>query len=282
LKYADDFGLLRPHFRDALGVGNLKGMTMRANKIKELWRDGKSATLGWLSVSHSFTAEMMARQGFDALCVDLQHGTTEPGAVLPMLQAISQTDTVPFVRVAWNDPASIMRALDLGAYGIIVPLVNTAAEAAQAVAACRYPPVGMRSSGPVRAMHYGGGNYFDYANDEILIMAMVETKEGLENLDAICATPGLDAVYIGPADLSFALDLAPRADNPDPRHLATCDKILETAHKHGKKAVMHCAGAEFARGAIKRGFDMVMLTSDLHSMIAGVRLQLDALHAEAD
>ena len=252
---------------------------MRPNKIKQIWRDGKSATLGWLSISHSFTAEIMARQGFDALCIDLQHGTCEPNDVLPMLQAISQTDTVPVVRVAWNDPASIMRALDLGAYGIIVPLVNNAEEAAQAVAACRYPPAGIRSSGPVRAMHYGGANYFTEANDEIVVMAMIETKEGLANLDAICATPGLDAVYIGPADLSFALDMPPRADNPAPLHLATCDKILAAAHKHGIKAVMHCASADFAAGAVKRGFDMVMLTSDLNLLSAGARQFLDDYNA---
>jgi 4-hydroxy-2-oxoheptanedioate aldolase len=253
---------------------------MRPNKIKQLWSDGKSATLGWLSIAHGFTAEMMARQGFDALCIDLQHGTVETDSVLPMLQAVSQTDTVPFVRVAWNDPAAIMRALDLGAYGIIVPLVNTAEEAAKAVSACRYAPTGMRSSGPIRAAHYGGGNYFSYANDEIIVMAMIETKEGLENLDEICATPGLDAVYIGPADLSYALGLPPRPDNPEPIHLETCDKIRDTAHKHGIKAVMHCAGAEFAAGAIERGFDMIMLTSDINSMIAGARQQLDAFKAK--
>jgi len=252
---------------------------MRFNKIKQMWRDGKCATLGWLSVSHGLTAEVMARQGFDALCIDLQHGTAELNDVLPMLQAISQTDTVPVVRVAWNDPATIMKALDLGAYGIIVPLVNTAAEAAMAVAACRYPPVGMRSMGPVRAIHYGGADYAAHASDEIVIMAMIETKEGLANLEAICATPGLDAVYIGPADLSFALGLEPLGDNPDPLHLATCDKILETAHRHGIKAVMHCASGAFAAGAVQRGFDMVMLTSDLACIIAGVRLQLDALKA---
>ncbi len=253
---------------------------MRPNKIKQMWRDGNCVTLGWLSVSHGFTAEVMARQGFDALCVDLQHGTSEMNSVLPMLQAVSQTDTTPIVRVAWNEPAAIMRALDLGAYGIIVPLVNTAAEAAMAVAACRYPPVGMRSSGPVRAIQYGGADYQSKANDEIIVMAMIETKEGLENLDAICATPGLDAVYIGPADLSFALGLAPRGDNPDPLHLATCDKILKAAHKAGIKAAMHCASASFAAGAVKRGFDMVMLTSDLSCMIAGARQQLDELKAK--
>lgn len=253
---------------------------MRPNKIKQMWRDGKYVTLGWLSISHGFTAEVMARQGFDALCVDLQHGTSEMNSVLPMLQAISQTDTTPFVRVAWSEPAAIMRALDLGAYGIIVPLVNTAAEAAMAVAACRYPPVGMRSSGPVRAIQYGGSDYQAKANDEIIVMAMIETKEGIENLEAICATPGLDAVYIGPADLSFALGMAPRGDNPDPLHLATCDRILAAAHKAGIKAVMHCASAAFAAGAVKRGFDMVMLTSDLSCMMAGARQQLDELKAK--
>ena len=138
----------------------------------------------------------------------------------------------------------------------------------------------MRSSGPVRAVHYGGADYVAHANDEIVVMAMIETKGGLDNLDAICATPGLDAVYIGPADLSFALGLEPRGDNPDPTHLATCDKILKTAHEHGIKAVMHCASAAFAAGAVKRGFDMVMLTSDLACMVTGARLQLDELKAE--
>ena len=253
---------------------------MRPNKIKQMWAEKKCPTLGRVSINNWFTAEIMARQGFDALCVDLQHGTNEMSDVGPLLAAISQTDTTPFVRVKWNEPAAIMRALDLGAYGIIVPLVNTAAEAAQAVAACRYPPIGMRSSGPVRAAQYGGADYVAKANDEMLIFAMIETKEGLANLDAICATPGLDAVYIGPADLSFALGLEPRGDNPHPLHVATCDKIRETAHKHGIKCVMHCAGSTFAAGAVKRGFDMVMLTSDLSCMIAGAKAELAALKSQ--
>jgi 4-hydroxy-2-oxoheptanedioate aldolase len=196
-----------------------------------------------------------------------------------MLQAISQTDTVPVVRVPWNDPATIMKALDLGAYGIIVPLVDTAADAAKAVAACRYPPVGMRSSGPVRAIQYGGADYVAKANDEIVVLAMVETKEGLANLDAICATPGLDGVYIGPSDLAFALGMTPRPDNPDPVHMATCDRIRDAAHKHGIKACMHCASGTFAAAAVKRGFDLVMLTSDLACMMAGARRHLDDLKA---
>jgi 4-hydroxy-2-oxoheptanedioate aldolase len=252
---------------------------VRPNRMKQIWNEGRFITMGWLSVSHGFTAEVMARQGFDALVVDMQHGLTDMNDVWPMLQAISQTDTVPVVRVPWNDPATIMKVLDLGAYGVLVPLINTAEDAAKAVAACRYPPVGIRSSGPVRALHYGGADYIAKANDEIVIMGMIETKEGLANLDAICATPGLDAIYIGPSDLALALGMAPRPDNPDPAHMATCDRIRDAAHKHGKKACMHCASATFAAGAVKRGFDLVMLTSDLASMITGVRRQLDELKA---
>ena len=252
---------------------------MRPNKIKQMWKEGKPVTLGWLSIANSFSAEVMARQGFDALCIDLQHGATGMSDLLAMLQAVSQTDTTPVVRVPSSDPATIMKALDFGAYAIIVPLVNTAEEAAKAVAACRYPPTGMRSSGPVRAMHYGGADYLAKADEEIVVMAMIETREGLANLDAICATPGLDAVYIGPSDLSFALGLPPRMDNTDPLHLDTCNRILEAAHRHGKKACMHCVSAAFAAGAIKRGFDLVMLTSDLSSMVAGARRQLDDLKA---
>ena len=252
---------------------------MRPNKIKQLWSEGKPVTLGWLSLNNPFSAEVMARMGFDALCIDLQHGITELPGLLPMLQAVSQTDTSPVVRVPWNDAAIIMKALDLGAMSIIVPMVSTAAEAARAVAACRYPPVGMRSMGPIRALQYAGADYMANANNEVVVIAMVETKEGLDNLDAICATPGLDAIYIGPSDLSFALGLPPKMDNTDPLHMATCDKIRDTAHKHGKKACMHTVSAAFAASSLKRGFDLVMLTSDINCMVAGARKQLDDLKA---
>lgn len=246
-----------------------------------MWRDGQQVTLGWLSIPNSFSAEVMARQGFDALCIDMQHGLIDFNDVWPMLQGINQTDTVPIVRVPWNEPSVIMKALDAGAYGVIVPLVNTAEEAAAAVAACRYPPVGFRSSGPLRAVLSAGANYLAEANNEIVVLAMIETKQGIENLEAICATPGLDAVYIGPADLSYALGLPPRADNDDPLHLQTCDRIRDVAHAAGIKACMHTASASFAAGALARGFDLVMLTSDVACLTAGARRQLDDLKAGA-
>src|SRR5260370_20846665 len=191
---------------DARGIGEQAGeTTMRKNKIKEMWRAKKCVTLGWLSLSHGFIAAVMARQGFDALCVDLQHGTAEMRDVAPMLQAISQTDTVPVVRVAWNEPAAIMKALDLRAYAIIVPLVNTAQEAAMAGAACRYPPVRLPSNGPVRAGQHGGRGYVANAHDEGVVIAMIETKEGPANLDALFPPPRLHPRPIGPAHPSVGL-----------------------------------------------------------------------------
>jgi 4-hydroxy-2-oxoheptanedioate aldolase len=231
--------------------------------------------MGWLSIADTFSAEVMARQGFDALCIDLQHGMTELGTLLPMLQAVSQTDTSPVVRVPSNDPAVIMKALDLGAFSIIVPMISSAEDAAKAVSACRYPPRGTRSSGPTRAVHYAGTDYLAKADDEMLVIGMVETTEGLANLDAICATPGLDAIYIGPSDLAFALGMLPKPDNTDPKHMETCHRIRDAAHRHGKKACMHCASGAFAAGAVARGFDLVMITSDVLSLMGGVRKQLD-------
>jgi 4-hydroxy-2-oxoheptanedioate aldolase len=206
----------------------------------------------------------------------MQHGLTDMNDVWPMLQAISQTDTVPWCACRGTSRHHHEGARPRG-YGIIVPAHQHRGGRGKAVAACRYPPVGMRSSGPVRAVHYGGSDYVAKANDEIVVMAMIETKEGIANLDAICATPGSTRVHRPPISRS-RWACAP-ADKTDAVHMATCDKIRDAAHKHGIKAVMHCASAAFAAGAVKRGFDMVMLTSDLASMIAGVRRQLDDLKA---
>jgi 4-hydroxy-2-oxoheptanedioate aldolase len=250
---------------------------MRPNRVRQLWRENKTAIGGWLSIPSSFSAEVMAHQGFDWLCVDMQHGIIDYPDAVPMLQAISTTETVPIVRVPWNDPWLIMKALDAGAYGVIVPLINTAADAEAAVAACRYPPAGIRSSGPTRAIYYGGRDYQEHANDEVLCFCMIETKQGIENLEEICSVPDLDLVYIGPADLSLALDLPPRADVEVPIHLQTVQRIRETAHRHGIHAGMHCAGAPFAAKKVQEGFDVVMLTSDVACLAGAAAERLTSL-----
>jgi 4-hydroxy-2-oxoheptanedioate aldolase len=245
---------------------------MRENMIRTRWNEGRCATLGWLAIPNAFTAEVMARQGFDALCVDMQHGLIDYGDLWPMLQAVSQTSTTPIVRVPSHEPGLLMKVLDAGAYGVVVPLVNDAAEAAAVVSVCRYPPVGTRSIGPIRAMHYAGPDYPARANDEILVLAMIETRAGLDAVDEIAAVHGLDGLYIGPNDLAYALGLQPTGtDSEDPVHLAACDRILQAAHRHGKRAVMHCYSGGFAARAAARGFDMVMLGSDLGCLTGGVK-----------
>ena len=152
---------------------------MRINRVKKLWREGKPAVGGWLSIPHCLPAEAMAHTGLDWLCIDMQHGCIDYSDTVPMLTAISTTNVVPFVRVPWNEPSIIMKVLDAGSYGVIVPMVSNRAEAERAVAACRYPPKGMRSNGPNRVLLYAGADYQKHANDEVACIVMVETAEGI-------------------------------------------------------------------------------------------------------
>ena len=154
---------------------------MRINRVKKLWREGKTAVGGFLSIPHVLSAETMAHTGLDWLCIDMQHGCIDYSDAVPMLAAISTTAVTPFVRVPWNEPSVIMKVLDAGAYGVIVPMVSNRAEAERAVAACRYPPKGIRSNGPNRAALYGGADYQKHADNEMLCIVMIETAEGIEN-----------------------------------------------------------------------------------------------------
>ncbi len=235
---------------------------MRPNHVLRSWRNGGQTVGAWLTVNSAFSAEVMAHQGFDWLCIDIQHGAIDYSDAMHMLQAISTTDTVPFVRVPWNDPATIMKVLDAGSYGVVVPLVNNRSEAEAAVTACRYPPLGIRSYGPVRAAIYGGPNYSKWANDEIACIVMIETAKALEHLDEIMSTPGVDVAYVGPSDLAYAVDLDPRGDNDDPKHAETVQRIFETAKRHGVATGIHTSSVEYASRYLKMGFQMVTLSAD--------------------
>jgi len=250
---------------------------MRENTVKSAWKRGKATVGAWLSIPSAYSAELMAHQGFDWLTVDMQHGAIDYADCVAMMTAISTTETIPFVRVPWNDAAIIMKVLDAGAYGVVVPLINTRADAEAAVAACRYPPQGIRSNGANRAILYAGSDYVGQANEQIACIPMIETKQAIENLDDILSVPGVDAIYIGPSDLSFALGLPPRMDNEDPLHVATVDKILEACKRHGVAAGSHTGGPRFSRRFLDKGFQMVTLTSDGQAMGRGVRDQLQEL-----
>ena len=233
---------------------------MRKNHVLQAWRENKATIGGWISIDSEFTAEIMANAGFDWLCMDIQHGMLDYNDVRKILPAISTTNTVPLVRVAWNEPYEIMKVLDAGAMGVIVPLVNNSAEAERAVSACRYPPDGNRSYGPARALIYGGSDYGAEANTEIACIVMIETEESLSNLDAIMSTPGVDGIYIGPSDLAFALGLMP--GTRDPKHADTIRTILEAAKKHGIAAGIHTGSAEQSKQYLEMGFNLVTLGTD--------------------
>jgi 4-hydroxy-2-oxoheptanedioate aldolase len=223
----------------------------------------------------------MAHQGWDALTIDLQHGVVDYPAMVNMLTAISTTATVPVVRVPWLDPGILMKVLDAGAYAVICPMVNSRDDAAKLVAATHYPPRGTRSFGPIRALLYGGVDYPTRANDEIVVFAMIETREALDNLDAILSVEGLDAVYIGPSDLSLALGCKPTFDDVDPPVAEAIDHILARAKAHGVVAGIHNGAPKAALERIAKGFQFVTIGSDARLMAAGAQQVVAAMRAGA-
>ena len=256
---------------------------MRKNKLKEIFKSGKFAVNGWLQIPNSFTAELMANQNWDSLTLDMQHGVIDYPNAVGMLQAISTTKVVPMARVNWNEPGQIMKILDAGAYGIICPMVSNKIEAEKFVKACMYPPDGYRSYGPIRGLVYGGPDYADEANNEILKFAMIETKESLENLDEIMKTPGLDGIYIGPADLSLAIGQKPSFDKleGDPVYDVIM-KILEHAKKNKLIAGIQNGQPEYAEKMIKKGFQLVTIGSDQRYMTAASKAALSKLKKDQD
>ncbi len=235
---------------------------MRSNTSLAKWRQGEQTIGGWLSLANTHIAEMMAHAGFDWLCVDLQHGLLDYRDLLHMLPAISTTETMPLVRVSGNDPKEIMKVLDAGAMGVIVPLINNRTEALAAVSACRYPPEGTRSFGPLRGALYGGRGYAQDSNGEIACIAMIETRDGLANLEEIVTTPGLDGIYIGPSDLALSLGMSALGDTDDPRHLEAVGHILAVCRQHGVPAGIHTSSLAFAQRRLEAGFQFVTLGSD--------------------
>ncbi|HOM13644.1 MAG TPA: aldolase/citrate lyase family protein [Rubrivivax sp.] len=244
---------------------------MRENRLRTLWQAGQAAVNGWLAIPSAFSAETMAHQGWDTLTIDMQHGVVDYQAMVGMLQAISTTPTVPLVRVPWLEPGILMKTLDAGAYGVICPMVNTREDAQKLVAWTTYAPKGTRSFGPVRALLYGGADYPTAANDTIVRFAMIETAQALDNLDAILSVEGLDAVYIGPSDLSLALGCKPVFDDVEAPVAQAIEHIVQRAKAHGIPAGVHNGSAEVALARVGLGFRFVTIGSDARLMAAGAQ-----------
>lgn len=250
---------------------------MRPNRLRTLWQNDQAAVNGWLAIPNSFSAETMAHQGWDTLTIDMQHGMIDYQAMVTMLQAISTTPTVPVVRVPWLEPGIIMKTLDAGAYGVICPMVNTREDAQKLVAYTHYAPQGTRSFGPVRANLYSGADYAEHANQTIVAFAMIETAQALDNLDAILSVDGLDAIYIGPSDLSLSLGCRPVFDDVDPKAAEAIAHIVERATAHGVRAGIHNGRPDVALGRIAQGFRFVTVGSDARMLASGSQELLGAM-----
>lgn len=246
-------------------------------RFASLWSGGPILN-GWLSIPSAFAAETMAQAAWDSLTVDLQHGVQDYASLVACLLAMQLHDRFPMVRVAANAPGEIGKALDAGAWGVICPMVNTPQEARQLVSACRYPPVGQRSYGPVRAAMYGEpGNYHETANARVRCIPMIETREALDNLEAILDVPGIDAVYVGPGDLGFSLGYEPRLDREEPEMLRIYERLIRETSRRGIRAGIHTGSPAYARRAIAMGFGMVTVGSDAGLMLAGARQTVRAM-----
>ena len=249
---------------------------MRENASLAAWRRGEQTVGCWLSLANAYTAETIAKLGFDWVCIDLQHGMIDYTDLTYMLPAVSNSNATPLVRVPWNEPYEIMKVLDAGAYGVIVPMVNNRAEAEQAVAACRYPPVGARSFGPIRAAVYGGKGYAQEANEQIACVAMIETKEGIEKVEEIASTPGLNGIYIGPADLALAMGLPVSGDQPQEEHLEMVKHIQAVAQANNVAIGIHTSSLAYTTKYLELGFNFVTLGSESGHMMKNAAKELAA------
>jgi 4-hydroxy-2-oxoheptanedioate aldolase len=242
--------------------------------LREKWAAGEE-TLGlWLSLPSFVSAEVAARQPVDYVCVDTQHGVNDYLQSAAMIQAIELAGGNPIVRVPWNEPGVIGKSLDAGAHGVIVPMVNTREQAEAVVRSVRYAPVGARSWGPIMAAMRHPDNRA-WADEHIAVIPMIETGEAISNLDDILSVPGIDAIYVGPADLSLSLGSSPFYSEDDPVFTDALGKIVDACHRHGVVPGIHATGPLTQRRR-QQGFRMITVTSDALAIRAGFASELAA------
>jgi len=249
------------------------------NQALQQWRNGQKSLGIWSNLPDIHLAECLARMGADWICFDLQHGLMDYSDLTRLLPAICGQPVTPLVRVAANRPDQIGKALDAGAHGVIVPMVNTPEDARRAAAACRYPPVGIRSCGPMRDAMLEGLSYLETANDQIACVVMIETEEGLRNVEAIAAVEGVDGLFVGPMDLCYGLGLAPGSFT-DERFKAAIAGILAACRRHGRAAGMFGYTPEMAASSLGGGFDFASSGTDISFFRSGAAQALAVARGE--
>jgi 4-hydroxy-2-oxoheptanedioate aldolase len=254
-------------------------MRRMPDRVRERWGRGEVALNAWLSLEGASSAEVVARAGFDAVTVDLQHGAVTPYSLGAVVAAIEPA-AVPFVRLPSNDAAPAMRALDVGARGVIGPMRSSAEEANDLARACRYPPRGIRSYGPMRSAFGSGREQTERSNEAVLVFAQIETGEGLAAVRDICAVDGIDGVYVGPADLSLSLGLSSFADFEDAELLEALDAILEATRDLGVVPGIHAPSAASAVAMARRGFTFVGSAGDADALSSALASSTERVRAE--
>jgi 4-hydroxy-2-oxoheptanedioate aldolase len=246
-------------------------------------RAGETVFSAWCTLASPLSAETIAREGFPAAVLDAQHGLWDVAQLIAGIGALNHAGAAPVVRVPLEDFALVSRALDFGAEAIIAPMINSAADARKFASVAKFPPVGERSWGPQRAMTLQGRTktveYLREANDGTLTFAMIETPTALANVDAIAATPGIDALFIGPYDLSTSLSGGKAQDVAAPEVEKAIDHICAAAKQAGKIPGIYCANAERALTLAKRGFKFITVGSDAAILRDGTAALRKALTA---
>jgi 4-hydroxy-2-oxoheptanedioate aldolase len=246
-------------------------------------RAGEAVYSGWCSLASPVVVEVVAREGFNTVAIDGQHGLWDHEAIRIGIAAIRQGGAAPIVRIPLEDFGGASRALDWGAEGIVAPMINTVADAKRFVDACKFPPLGERSWGPHRALMLAGISdpkiYLREANDNIVTLAMIETKEAMDNLDAIAAVPGIDVLFVGPSDLSITLTNGAELEPHSKAVEAALEKVLAACKKAGKIAGLYCVNAERAVETAKRGFRYLAVGNDLGFLRSAAAAQVKIIKA---
>lgn len=250
---------------------------MRPNTVKRLLTEGKPAVGTWLNLGSPLAAEWLAHLGWDWINIDQEHGAIDATLTQSLLQAISTTETIPLIRVPWAEPQAIKRALDAGAYGLFLPMVESREQAEACVRAMKYPPVGKRSLGGARRQLYGGADYNDRANDEILVIMMIESAEGVEQAKEILSVPGIDACFVGPNDLSASLGLKPSLTPQHPDYEEALSRIFAACKENGVAPGIHTPDAEAANRRIEQGWQLIALSGDGGLMASAAQRELRAI-----
>ena len=259
---------------------------MRTNHVRQRLLQGEPSIGTWLSLPSPESAEYVSRLGFDWLVVDTEHNAVDIRTLGQIFSAMSASGVAPMVRIPWNTAENIKRVLDAGAWGIVVPMVNSREEAELAVSATKYPPTGTRSVGGSRhavSFDTSPAEYYRHANDEVMVVVQIEHIDGVNNADEILSVPGIDACFIGPNDMgaSMGLGIGVPLESDHPKIVEAIMHVRDTAMKHGVAPGIHTSGAEGMNSRIEQGFQFCALASELKYMIGGLTEAIDQLNWEA-